>query len=140
MHLLDQVLHLPGLPPHISGLSGPRDTLILVPQTEEAAVARRLFAKLYVKLEKDMDQEALILSTEGQRIAFPLLRAHFQFKRLILCGMTAWDLGLQSRLGRHIPVQLQGAFLLITEKPSVLETSAVDTKIAFWTAFQQGFQ
>lgn len=92
------------------------------------------------RLGYTMDETCHVLSVfPNQRYSYHLLLNEFGFNKLILCGISPEQLGLQSNLPIHTPVHLNSIFLLRTDAPVVLEKSDTNHKGAFWNAFKSAF-
>lgn len=115
--------------------------LIIVPGQSDMVESTDLFDKMFGHLQKRMAQEARIIPWQEEGISpFSDLAAHIPFRMLILCGVTAREVGLQSNLPLHTPVRLHNAWIMRTEAPGKLATASKDQKAEFWKAFKSTYE
>jgi hypothetical protein len=120
--------------------SDSKEVLILIPQSEDYQLTIILFSKMLDRLGYAMADKCHVLSIVPlHRYFYHQLSHDFGFNKLILCGISPEILGLQSALPIHIPVHLDGTFLLRTDAPGLLEKSDANHRGAFWHAFKSAF-
>lgn len=115
----------------------PVDYLVLVPSTSSESVYMSLFGKIIEKLGGYPDKDLFFLKVNVDApFSFKSLAESYTCNVMILCGITAESIGLQSGLGIHVLVRMDGLFLLRTETPEILEKSSVDIKTLFWNCMR----
>ncbi len=115
--------------------------LLVIPDTENAQRETIIFTKMFERLALTLEEHChLLMVLPDHRYSYISLLKDYGFNKLILCGINPFQLGLQSSLPIHIPVHLNGVFILRTDAPLVLENSHKEHKGGFWQAFKSAFE
>jgi hypothetical protein len=115
--------------------------LIIIPAKEDTDEATALFGKMFGHLQKQLNDEAAILPWKEEGIRpYTALTQRIAVRMLILSGLTAQEIGLQSLLPLHTAVRINNLWLLRTDAPAQLASASKDHKAAFWNAFKSTYE
>lgn len=111
--------------------------LVLVSSGSAPTTYKTLFSKILERLgcHPELDIHFLELG-ETTTCNYLSLLESYRFQSLILCGLSASSIGLQSSLPLHVPVRLNGIYLIRTDAPENLEKASVEVKTAFWNGLK----
>lgn len=134
--LIKPLLRIPERPKDLDGSSVKDKWLIVVPDEGEILTAQSIFSRICERLGMNAN-DTLSWLVVGHSVSLAQsLTTGSMPAGIVLCGIEAGQVGFQSVLTRHQGVHWKGAFLLRTEKPSVLAGAPAEVKTAFWNAMK----